>query len=57
MANAKPQNCEREYRVGSMLPVKNCAPPMTELERERMVEELRNKIRPSSSSPPTAGGG
>lgn len=50
-AAAKPQqSCEREYRTGSLMPVKECAPPMTEEERQRMADELANRVRPSASS-------
>jgi hypothetical protein len=51
VAAAKPQ-CEREYRIGSNLPKKDCAPPMTAEERERLNAELRNIVKPNASSPP-----
>ena len=51
-ASVKPQNCEREYRTGSMLPVKDCTQTLTEAERQRLVDELRVKIRPTVSAPP-----
>ena len=43
--------CERSYRVGSMMPVKDCAPPPTPEERARMQEEL-SRIRPTGTAPP-----
>jgi hypothetical protein len=42
--------CDREVRVGSLIPSKHCAPPMTEAERQRMNDELRNKARSIGSS-------
>ena len=51
-ASVKPQNCEREYRTGSMLPMKECTPTLTEAERQRLVDELRVKIRSTGSAPP-----
>ena len=38
--------CTREYRVGSSIPVVNCEAPMTDEERQRSIEELRNGARP-----------
>ena len=44
--------CETTFRVGSQIPVKDCHPPMTEEERQMMVNELSQKIRPTASAPP-----
>jgi hypothetical protein len=55
-ATAKPQNCEREYRIGSYLPTKDCAPALTAAERQRMLDELRTKVRPGTTAPPGSGG-
>ncbi len=38
--------CTREYRVGSIIPVVNCEVPMTEEERRRMIDDVRNSVRP-----------
>ncbi len=43
---AKPE-CDKEYRVGSMMPKKDCTPPMTEDEKQRMRAEMANRARPT----------
>lgn len=53
VANAEP--CVREYRVGSSIPVNNCAPPQTAEERQRMIDNARVSARPGAA--PKAGGG
>jgi hypothetical protein len=51
-ASARAQSCEREYRVGSMLPVKHCVETMTDAERQLMLDQLQNSIRSTASKPP-----
>jgi hypothetical protein len=53
-AEAKPQQvCERVYKVGVAIPVKECTTaPLSEDERRRMQDELRNTVRPGASKPP-----
>ncbi len=46
--------CTREYRVGSSIPVVNCEAQMTDEERRRMIEDLRNSSRPVPTT--TVGG-
>jgi hypothetical protein len=53
-AEAAPQPCQREYRVGSNIPVKNCDAPMTEEERQRMISDIQNQTKPIAKP---AGGG
>ncbi len=55
-AEAQPQNCVREYRVGSNIAVTNCAAPQTEAERQRMLIEIRNLPKPSPTRAPGPGG-
>jgi len=47
-AEAKPA---REFRTGSNIPVKDPAPPLSDAEREKTVEKLRELQR--TSVPPT----
>ncbi len=54
LAQAKPE-CDREYQTGSMIAKKDCTPPMSAEERQRLQNELAAKIRPNASNP--AGGG
>ena len=42
--------CDKEYRVGSMMPRKDCTAPMSEEERQRLQADLANKIRPGASA-------
>ncbi|HEY4081415.1 MAG TPA: hypothetical protein VGM81_12015 [Burkholderiaceae bacterium] len=51
---AKPE-CDKEYRVGSMMPKKDCSPPMSEEEKARMRAEMANRVRSAGSAPPGAG--
>lgn len=44
--------CERSYTTGSMLPKKDCAPPMTEEERRRVQDDLANRVRQNAPRPP-----
>ncbi|MDY0748367.1 hypothetical protein SNE35_27965 [Paucibacter sp. R3-3] len=37
--------CGLTYRVGSNIPRKECLPPQTPEERQRMQENLRNEIK------------
>jgi hypothetical protein len=39
-------DCERSYRVGSNIPVMNCAPKQSEAERQRMVDEWEKAALP-----------
>jgi type IV pilus biogenesis protein CpaD/CtpE len=54
---ATTEHCVREYRVGSNIPVQNCSPAMSDADRQRMLDELRIKARPATSSPPGGSGG
>jgi hypothetical protein len=49
------ESCERTYKVGSNIPTRECAPVLTEAERQRNAEEFRNAVRPAP--PITSGGG
>lgn len=53
-AETKSATCEREYSVGSMMPHKDCAPPMSSEDRQRLQSELGNKIHPNTAG---VGGG
>jgi hypothetical protein len=53
--SATTATCERGYRVGSNIPVRDCAAPTTDEERERTVNDLRNVPRPTTSKS-TSGG-
>lgn len=44
------QTCEREYRVGSSIPTLVCSGPKTEAERQQMLDDLRNQVRPSPAA-------
>jgi len=44
--------CERSYRVGSMMPTKDCAPVLTEDERQRLEAGVREMTRPSGVTAP-----
>lgn len=48
--------CEREYRVGSNIPSHDCRPAMTEEERQRTLDEIRNGIKPAPGRQPVGGG-
>jgi hypothetical protein len=39
-------DCERTYRVGSNIPVMNCAPKPTEAERQRTIDEWEKAALP-----------
>jgi hypothetical protein len=53
VANAPAQKiCEREYRVGSNIPTRDCRAAITDEERQRANDELRNAIKPSAAKPP-----
>lgn len=54
VAQAQQKSCVREYRVGSNIPVVNCSGPQTEAERQRMIDEVSNQVRPTAN---TRGGG
>ena len=57
--NAQPQakqECDRTYSTGSMLPKKDCAPTMTDEERQRMQDELERATASHGSAPPGASG-
>lgn len=60
-ARAQPDNadktvvCDREVRVGSLIPSKHCGPAMTEAERQRMNDELREKARGIGRAPGSGG--
>ena len=42
--------CERTYRVGSMMPSKDCAPPMSQEDRQHLQDELQKTIHPTAST-------
>ncbi len=55
-ASATPtQTCTREYRVGSNIATKECSTPMTEAERQRMLDDLRNQTKPGAVTRTGAG--
>jgi hypothetical protein len=54
-ASATPASCEKEYRVGSNMPVRDCRPPTTAEERDRTVNELRNAPKPTTSRSSSGG--
>ena len=54
LAQAKPE-CDHEYRTGSMIAKKDCTPPLSAEERQRLQDEMANKIHPNATNP--AGGG
>jgi hypothetical protein len=58
IADAKTPVCVREYRVGSNIPVVNCAVPQTEAERQRTVDEFKSQMHqiPSMGPKGAAGG-
>ncbi len=49
VAEAKVE-CEKTYRVGSMMPKKECGPALTQEQRAFQQMELE-RIRPSASNP------
>ena len=51
-ANDSEEVCHREYKVGSMMPVRNCEPGLTEEERQRTIDGLRSIMQPKPSLPP-----
>ena len=44
--------CEHTYRVGSMMPTKECAPPLSEGDRQRLEAGIREMTRPSGVTAP-----
>jgi uncharacterized lipoprotein YajG len=48
--------CETQYRVGSNIPNRDCRAAMTEDERQRTRDEIRNSLPPSPGRQ-TGGGG
>ena len=48
--------CTTEVHVGSLVPRKECSAPMTEAERQRMVDELKNQSRQKFGVVPQGGG-
>ena len=48
---AEAVSCEREYRVGTLLPTKDCKAPISAEERQRLQDELGNKVRPNNPTP------
>lgn len=51
-AAAPKLRCERETQIGSMMPKKDCGPAVTDDERRRLADELRNQTRPSGVTAP-----
>jgi hypothetical protein len=52
-AAASPEQvCERVYKVGVAIPVKECSAPLSDEERLRMQNELRKSAQPGASKPP-----
>ena len=49
--------CVREYKVGSLIPVVNCAPPQTEEERQRMINDARDMTRARPGNKPAGAPG
>jgi hypothetical protein len=43
-AQAQPV-CEKEYRMGSNIPVVTCSTPLTAEERQRVAEQLKSVVR------------
>ena len=54
-ADARPDVCTREYRVGSNIPVAGCAAPKTEEERQRMIDEVKSAVRPNGAAAQAGG--
>jgi hypothetical protein len=45
-------SCERTCRVGSAMPTRECAPAMSDEDRRRIQDEMRQKMRPSGVTAP-----
>lgn len=57
VAHSEAVTCEREYRVGSSIPIVNCAPPKTAAERQQMIDDLRNQLGTTPAAPRSGAGG
>lgn len=51
-ATAPKMRCERETQIGSMMPKKDCAPAVSDDERRRLADEMRNQTKPSGITAP-----
>ena len=51
-AAAPKVRCERETQIGSMMPKKDCGPAVSDDERRRLADELRNQTKPSGITAP-----
>ena len=40
--------CQREYRVGSNIPSKDCTPAMSDADRQRMQDDMRQATKPGA---------
>lgn len=54
--DAKTPVCVREYRVGSNIPVTNCAAPQTEAERQRTIDDFKAQMHQIPSNAKGGGG-
>lgn len=52
----KPVTCEREYKVGSNIPVRDCAPKQSDADHQQTVDTLRDAIKPPIKVRSAAGG-
>jgi hypothetical protein len=43
--------CEREYRIGSNIPVTTCGPKQSAADRERQVDAMRTMIQSKGGNP------
>ena len=55
-AQAQPV-CEKEYRMGSNIPVVTCGTPLTAAERQRVAERLKSVVRTVPPGGPSKSGG
>ncbi len=55
-ANAVPQECGQVYRTGSLIPTHDCAPKMTEDERQRLIDDLQKTLLKSGGTIKPPGG-
>lgn len=55
VSDAASPPCEVVYKVGSHLPTRDCSPPQSEAERQRMIDALRDSTKVGAK--PAGGGG
>jgi type IV pilus biogenesis protein CpaD/CtpE len=53
---AAPQECEQTYRTGSIIPVRDCSPKLSEEERQRLIDDLQKTLLKNSGQKNTGGG-